>query len=900
MGDFVNGILEWLLGFRPGALGGADGWEIDFVAEYGSYIRLLLVVVFAAMVYLTIRSYRREGDASVAAKAIPAALRLTAIVLVFLVLLRPAIVLRFVKDLQSTVVVLVDDSLSMNFNDHYAEDLSRPLAEFLEIEPEKLTEMSRLDVVRVALNRPDSVIDALAADHPLALMAFSTGIAAQQYTRPLATIEEPADRVSRDDVSAAHHTAEVLKTLEARGFETDISRSIRDVLDRMRGRRVSGVVLISDGQITTDGGDARLRAALDLANQRPVPLYAVMVGDPTPRKNLAVTSLDSPDEVRRQASVEMTATIAQRQLDGETVTVRLECLDKESGQWRNVLDADGGRVEQTIILGPADGQAGEEAGPAPSLTSAEGGAVRSVTLTFEPQDIGEFEYRVVADGRADEETQEDNASRPVTVRVTDEKINVLLVSGDAGWEFQYLRNFLYRDGDTYRVSVWQQNADEEINQMASTEGMKLTKLPRTLAELLDPPIAADEENDTGGADEPDESVERAYQVIILIDPQPTEGGFDGEFVDMLSEYVQRHGGGLCYVAGNKYTDTILLEAGPYKPLADILPVSLATNTTSAVARIREERPQPWQVRLTSYGVDHQVMRLGASAEETKAVWDMLPGIYWSHPVYQVKPGVRVLAEHSNPLQRTTGRNAPEPLIAVHTPGAGRVLYVGTNSTWRWRFLRDGYYHRRLWANVVNFLASGKAAKRITITAGGERFTAGKPIDVEVEAFDEAFAPIAADSFEIAMVNLETGQSHPIKLTAVDVEQSRGQFHGTIGEDITAHSGTFRLTVLGDSPDFEKNVAFKDIIIELPQDESRRKEADETTMRLIGSGSSAAGDEGNFLHLHDIDRLAELIPPGRLTTVHKQPRELWDSNLVLLLIVLLLSAEWIFRKKHNMA
>ena len=297
MSKFVNGILEWLLGFSPGAFGGADGWEVAFVAEYGSYMRLGLVLAFAAMIYLTVRSYRREGDAPLRAKIVLVMLRCAVIVIVFLVLLRPAVVLRFVRELRSTVVVLVDDSLSMGFDDPYAPDeLRGELASSLEVDADELARMSRLEVVRAMLKRPNGLMDSLAADHPLMLMAFSTDSAAQQYTRPLGTIDAEAEQPGPADASPTELAAEVMaESLAGRGFETDISRSIRDVLDRTRGRRVAGVVLISDGQITADGGDARLQAALDLANQRPVPLYAVMVGDPTPRKNLAVTSLDAPD-----------------------------------------------------------------------------------------------------------------------------------------------------------------------------------------------------------------------------------------------------------------------------------------------------------------------------------------------------------------------------------------------------------------------------------------------------------------------------------------------------------------------------------------------------------------------------------------------------------------------------
>ena len=57
---------------------------------------------------------------------------------------------------------------------------------------------------------------------------------------------------------------------------------------------------------------------------------------------------------------------------------------------------------------------------------------------------------------------------------------------------------------------------------------------------------------------------------------------------------------------------------------------------------------------------------------------------------------------------------------------------------------------------------------------------------------------------------------------------------------------------------------------------------------------------NFLAIHEIDRLADLVPVDRKTAVREVPWELWDSNLMLLLIVVLLAVEWALRKKYNMA
>jgi len=863
----MSGLWRWLLGIDVGEMAGADRWRLELIADYGPYVRLLLAVGFAALVGLTIRNVRREADASRRIKGVLAGLRIAVFTVLLLALLRPAVVLRYVRQLRSVVVVLVDESLSMGFADTYADAAERgSIAQTAGVAEADLPDASRLDLVRSALAGAGGVLARLGEDHPLVIMGFSSRqTSAEPFSRVVARTgrsEAPAEMPLEAIAPAA-----LLAPLEARGYETDIARAIREALIQTRGRRVGAVVVLSDGQITGDGGDARLLAAVDLANERGAPIVPVLVGDPTPRTNIRVLGLDAPQTARRGATVEMTALVAGR--NAADTPIELTLMRRAAGDepWQAT------DVKQTVTLTESAGD-----------PAAQPGAVQAtrVALPFEPTDLGTFEFRVVARAAVEESDTDDNASRPVQVTVTDDKANILLVGGDAGWEFQFLRNFLIRSTDDYRVSIWQQNADEEINQTAST-GMRLTSLPRTLAELIGTP---------GDETKP------GYQAVILLDPRPTTDGFDEAFAGLLDAYVTRHGGGLCYVAGPKHTDTILLNRDAFAELQALMPVTLSPNTVDLAERLGARRPQPWPLRLTAYGRDHQIMRLGATADESLAVWQALPGMFWSHPVHRVKAGARVLAEHANPLRRTT-RNAAEPLVALHSPGTGRVAYVGFDSTWRWRLVRDGYVHRRFWNNLIRHLASGGAGKRVTISVGGEHFPAGRAIDVEVEAYDEAFAPLRDPTMDVQFVDLDSGQTHAVTLTAVDANQQPGYYKGRIDPSLTARTGRYRLTALPDHPHAEDLVEDRLVYIELPQAEANNPEANPTVMRALGARSAAAEPAEGFVSLGDVDRLTQWIPSGRRRSVRDVPRELWDSPLMLMLIVTLLSAEWIVRKTANL-
>jgi len=858
-------FIQWLIGSTGQAPAGARDWRIGFIADHNNYVVLALVAVAVALVCLTVRSYRREGDAPSRAKAMLAGIRIGVIALMLLVLFQPAVVFRFVNTLYTSVAVLVDDSLSMSFADRYANgaDLDR-LSRAAKLSPEEIPDQSRTQIVRRIMSGTDGVLAELAADHPLLLMRFSTDSPGRDaYTQPLGAIDavERSAGPASAEPGVDEELARVFADLAGTGYETNISAALRDALESLQGRRVAGIVIVSDGQITTPDERDRLAGTLGYAAQSGVPLYSVMVGDPTPPKDLTVTALDGPEQVRRGGRAEFTVSLAHRNLGGQEVTVRL--LERRAGQseW-----TDTGLSRTVTLTGPGG-------------TRSRG--VQSVRIDVEPDELGELAYRAEVDPRPDEVNPDDNAAE-ARLLVSDEKINVLLISAEANWEFRYLKNLLLRQDELYRVSVWQQNADPEINQAAST-GMKLQALPRTLEELIG----------NGGGElgpDPDASPEQrhpGYDVIILHDPAATRDGFDENFVKLLKTFVARHGGGLCYVAGTKHSEPTLRGNQAYKPLADLLPVTLAPNTVDTLERIRRTEPEPWPLRLTSYGLDHPVTRLGGAVDDSVGIWRILPGSFWSHPVARIKPAARVLAVSSNPTRRTD-RNEPEPLIAVQGVGRGQVVYMGIADTWRWRFVEEGAHRQRLWGNIIRYLATLQP-RQVVITAGGERFSAGERITLDVEAYDEKFQPLTDETFEVHRIDAATGEADTLVLEKLAGKP--GRYRKTIVADKT---GTFELTAMKDDPLAAQKVASKRIVVELPQAESRRTEADAEVMSIVASRPE------NFLRIDEVGRLAELIPPGKLTADRYEARELWDSNLTLVLIVVLLGVEWVLRKKYNMA
>ena len=860
-------LIEILLGLEPGKLGGADNLLPHLAADYNNWIILGLSVVFMALVALTVACYLREGDTPRRAKLAIAAVRIAVIVLIFLMLLQPGLILRYKRDLYSSVAVLLDDSLSMAIQDRYADpDARRFLAGKLGVDEAHLATLPRNEIVRRIVGRQGGPLAQLCRDHPLLLMRFPTAHPdRERYTQRLGEVdhvtpspEEPLPAEVDQKIAAA------MADLRSAGFETNLAAALRSAVNEFRGRRVAAIVLVSDGQTTGAGEDAgdRLASAMAYVRQRGITVYAIGVGDPTRPKNVAVLQVQGPAEVRKGSDIELTAYLSHRNCGGRKVALSVWRKKPGDEQWTQATAS--GNLDPELKV-PAEGQQAD---------------VQEVVLRTPAGELGEFVYQVRAQPVDGEFSTDDNAA-DTKIRISDEKIKILLISADAGWEFLYLRNVLLRSEHRYAVSIWQQNAEVKFNQESSSPEMRLSRLPKTREELY------------------------KYEVVILYDPAHTENGFDANFVKILEEFVADHHGGLCYIAGNKYSEENLTTRDErFRPLADLLPVELDRQSLDIVRRIASGEPVAWAVLPTGVGLDHPVLRLGPGRTETLNVWKVMPGVYWSHPINRLKPVASELAVSADAVRTTSGDRSAVPIVAVQYYGKGRSLYVGTDETWRWRFLSDGGYYRRFWSNVVDFLASGRLRKkRVIITAGGSRFSIGEELRIRVEAYDRQYRPLEDKTFQVDMINAatkevvrtivcepETRRKPKTNGGEAGTEQVKGRYQVNLPLKTV---GTFELTAKRDDPTYKGEVSEKTITVALPQEEFRHPEASPETLRGIAP-------EGRFMDIADSDRLAKLVPPGKMTVYHDVPHDLWDVPLAIILIVTLLAIEWILRKRYNMA
>ena len=828
----VNSLIAKLLGLDADQFAGANWSQVSirFQGLPQSWWALATLVLITVLTWLTFRNYRRESEsASPRMKSGLAALRLAALSVVMLALFQPTLVIDKSKRLPSSVVVLVDDSLSMSLADRYTDaDFAHRLGRALGIEPEKIPTMPRLEIIRAMMAKSDKSssdgwLGELTRRHKLKVMAFSDA------ARELKISEQAHEGNESSEAGKPPLLIFDTAQLQPTGVTSNIEAGLRQALASSQGQPIAAVVLLTDGQ--TNAGDAMAGAQALVAKN--VPIFAIGLGSAEPPRNIEIMALAANNVIFKDDEAVFSVRLTARGFEGRNVNLILK--QKDSGAAGEIV------AQQLVTFGADD-------------------AVQEITLRVKPTRVGAFTFTAEIESQAGEVTDKDN-SAAMAARVIDQKVKVLFVSGDSGREYRYLKNFLIRD-KTIAAHVWLENASAEIAQESSAGEKPLAKLPREENELF------------------------AYDVVVLYDPQPRD--FDAPWAKLLQKFVADRGGGVCYIAGNKYTEEFLFMRD-FEPLTAMLPVTIERDSLAFREGISRINLQQWPLIITPQGLDHPALQFDTDPDRNKNLWAVMPGFYWAQPVARSKPGAAILAVHSDP--RRVISDGAMPVVASQFYGAGRVLFLGMDATWRWRYTGARYYEQ-FWNQTVRYLSQGRllgGRKRIEFYTDKETYNLGQRAQINAKVYAQDYTPAKLDKFDI---ELKGEGETKIAVTLQSLPGNPGQLEGTVLLDKV---GLYEIVPKTDDTELAARAAQKNFRVILPRIEFQQPRMNEP---LLADLARTTG--GKFLKADEFENIPSLIPAREQILLNEVTQDLWDAPLMLLMFCGLLFTEWSLRKWKNMA
>jgi hypothetical protein len=344
------------------------------------------------------------------------------------------------------------------------------------------------------------------------------------------------------------------------------------------------------------------------------------------------------------------------------------------------------------------------------------------------------------------------------------------------------------------------------------------------------------------------------------------------------------------------------------PLADVLPI----DPLAAPPAEPEERNEAYRLELTPAGRLHPIFRLRTDDAENLEVWSRLAPMYWWSEGYRIKPAAEVLAVH--PRQKNEERGPRQldrhPLVVQHFVGAGRCLFFGFDETWRWRFREDELVFNRFWTETVRYLSRNRLSHTKLFLDRQTPYRVGEPIKVTVQFPDNAPVPGGAPGAkpaakaEVKVIaeykpqarGSDTADTEVQALQLAKVEGSWATYEGLLTR---TREGKYRFWL--STPDVSKQQPNG----QKPGAEARvvqpPGELDRLRMNQQELSQAAEVTRGQFYTLINADRVLDDLPAGPRVALNtpRPPQLLWNHWLCFLLVMGLLTSEWLLRKRKHL-
>jgi hypothetical protein len=241
------------------------------------------------------------------------------------------------------------------------------------------------------------------------------------------------------------------------------------------------------------------------------------------------------------------------------------------------------------------------------------------------------------------------------------------------------------------------------------------------------------------------------------------------------------------------------------------------------------------------------------------------------------------------MQNQYGRHV---LLASQLYGPGRTVFIGFDSTYRWRYLAEDYFDG-FWARLIDRVGRNKALGGrfpFQVHMGKTGYRVGDQVTIGVR-FTEA-AAVAEASGLAAELEIEGQPPEPI--TFERSPEDPAVLAATFPAE-RAGSYTLRITpATGVDAGANTRVSTTTFRVEPP-----RREIDEPASNRSVLADLARMTDGRVFDLPDVGKLDAAISMREVTRTLEDRDELWDAPIFPAIIMLCLTAEWIARKIFRM-
>lgn len=770
----------------------------------------ILVAILVAIVLLSLFVYRRGWGLPIWLRLSLAVSRMVVLALIVVTLLEPTALVSESHTRVRSLPVLLDVSESMSMKDQRKrpEDLVDAATALGMVSLGKEVEVDRA-VMGLDTKQRQVISSSSRLDFGAAILTESGQATFESLSESLDLSYHSFGQSQSLISDSALVNDEDLVGLKATESSTSIASSLEAVANS-GGIPPAGIILLSDG--IDNASSQRSEAVLQDLGARGIPVFPVPVGlsdpdDVSIRKIVMQEVAFSGDRVPVQVHLKSEGY--------EQRTARLSVLLNDRRVSSRVVRFDGGLQFEEIDF---------------RVDVYEKGAAR-IDVMIEP---------------FDDEVSVENNRVAQSIRVVNEKVNVLYIEGNARWEFRYLRAILKRDPRINATFIGS-NVGPEV---ARNSPEHIERFPGSREEAF------------------------SYDLVILGDVNSSF--FTGEELSLLEELIRDRGASLLMLCGPMHSPSSYKNT----PVETMLPVRFDSDEKW------EKVSESVYPVLTPEGRSSLVMTLENEEELNDRIWGRMAPMDQLPPLLSAKPGATVLAV----LSDSTSRDQSYPLVAWQRYGTGKCMSIASDRLWRLRYKTGDKYHWRLWSQSIQFMTLSRLMgehKRVRLETDRSFYPVDGQCRLYAHVLDDNFDPIVQPIFRVSVNGLDGKQVKEL----VSLRPDRSQAGLYEGYFTPVEAGRYRLEANEDDREVSSSTEF--------QVSDIRQELLDTDMRSDHLQRIAELTGGAVIGIRELPQLTSLIKsdPVEITLLSERP--LWDNGIVALLLVGLLGFEWFLRRKHDL-
>lgn len=620
---------------------------------------------------------------------------------------------------------------------------------------------------------------------------------------------------------------------DVRPVATDLAGMLSNAISDKEGSTLQGLVLLTDGR-QTSGTDPAVEA--DRLRSLQIPVFPVPIGSVMQPRDVSIGGIDAPKTVFIDDTASVRGTIRAEGFQGQDITVYLKNGDQ-------IIDQ-----KTTTVAGPEF----------------------ETEFEIPAADVGSTEYSLATDIQAGE-LRDDNNVRPFTVSVVDSKSRVMLIEGDARWEFRYLKNALERDK--------QVRLDTVLFRQPFLQLLNRPFLDSSLPELED---FQEQLSDT--------------DILIVGDVSPEKMG--ERIWQAIEKAVSDDGLTLFLIPGRRHM--------PAQYRSDSLDRLLPVRESQTQLAERYQRSLPDSDAsvfrlLPTAAVDRMaVFDFSDAAASQEDVLKKLPGHLWAYSG-KPKPVASVWAHLQVP-----GPELSQPLAAVvhHYYGFGQVVWMGVDSTWRWRFRAGDTWHHRFWGQIVRWAARSKASAgndQVRLTLSSSSISESESAEVAVRWEPGLVGQLEEAVVSIRVTPVEDPDDDEVQRNAAGITSTQliplpdapARYSGRLDG---LKPGTYEVSLVLENSTIQLQ---QQVVTELVVKAEVSNELADVRCQRDFLQQLADTTGGQLLEPWQLADLPNLLNREQDSDNVVQEVTAWDHWILMVIFFVLLTTEWVVRKLNGL-